>query len=115
MVKRGRSAAAAVAPPTMRLDQFFCYARFFKSRTQAAAFIAAGRVRVGGAVVGKAHYAVRVGDVLTFPLRQHVRVVRVLALPGRRGPPAEARGLYEDLNPPPAPGRAAPPSGVAAS
>jgi ribosome-associated heat shock protein Hsp15 len=39
--------------------------------------------------------------VLTFPLGPHIRVIRVLALGVRRGPPAEARGLYEDLDPPP--------------
>jgi ribosome-associated heat shock protein Hsp15 len=29
-----------------------------------------------------------------------VRVLRVVALGDRRGPAAEARGLYEDLDPP---------------
>jgi ribosome-associated heat shock protein Hsp15 len=42
---------------------------------------------------------VRVGDVLTFPLGRHIRVVKVLALAQRRGPATEARTLYEDLNP----------------
>ena len=35
--------------------------------------------------------------MLTLPLRQEVRVVRVLALAARRGPAPEARGLYEEL------------------
>ncbi|MCW5774611.1 MAG: hypothetical protein KIT16_23405, partial [Rhodospirillaceae bacterium] len=42
----------------------------------------------------------RVGDVLTFPHGSGIRVVRVLALGVRRGPSAEARGLYLDLAPP---------------
>jgi len=35
--------------------------------------------------------------VLTLPLRQDVRVVRVLSLATRRGPAPEARTLYEDV------------------
>jgi ribosome-associated heat shock protein Hsp15 len=48
----------------------------------------------------KAHHAVRPGDVLTFPLGPHIRVIKVLALGVRRGPAPEARLLYEDLEPP---------------
>jgi ribosome-associated heat shock protein Hsp15 len=91
---------------TRRLDQWLWFARFCKSRTLAAKLCAAGRVRLGGAIVRKAHQLVRPGDVLTFPQGPHIRVVRV-RLPGqRRGPPAEARTLYDDLappTPPPAP------------
>ncbi|MAS85119.1 MAG: RNA-binding protein, partial [Erythrobacteraceae bacterium] len=36
-------------------------------------------------------------DVIALPLNDAVRIVRVLALPGRRGPPAEARACYEEL------------------
>ena len=82
-----------------RLDKFLWSARFLKSRRLAAALCAAGRIRVSGRVVDKAHTRVRVGDVLTFPLGSRIRVVRILALPARRGPAAEARALYEDLNP----------------
>ena len=58
-------------------------------------------MRVGGTPVRKAHYALKVGDVLTFPLGPHIRVIKVLALGDRRGPAGEARTLYEDLSPPP--------------
>src|SRR5437868_4983984 len=44
-----------------------------------------------------AHAPVRVGDVLSFALRGAVRVLRIEALPARRGPPAEARALYSEL------------------
>ena len=54
--------------------------------------------------IQKAHHAVRIGDVLTFPQGGHIRVVRVAQLGVRRGPAGEARLLYEDLAPPvPAP------------
>jgi ribosome-associated heat shock protein Hsp15 len=80
-----------------RLDKWLWCARFFKSRALAAKACHEGRIRVSGHDAVKAHYALRVGDVLTFPLGANIRVVRVMALAMRRGPPAEARGLYEDL------------------
>jgi ribosome-associated heat shock protein Hsp15 len=42
---------------------------------------------------------VRPGDVLTFAQGKEIRVVRVLALGERRGPAAEARTLYELIDP----------------
>ena len=94
----------------LRLDKWLWFARFCKSRTQASALCAAGRLRLDGTLIHKAHQAVRPGAVLTFPLGPHIRVIRVLALGVRRGPPTEARTLYEDLDPPPArPAPAAPP------
>ncbi len=82
-----------------RLDKWLWSARFFKSRTGAAALCAEGKIRMSGRVITKAHVTVRVGDVLTFPLGRHIRVVKVVALAQRRGPATEARTLYEDLNP----------------
>ena len=38
-----------------------------------------------------------VTSVIALPLRDRVRVIRVLSLPQRRGPPAEARACYEEL------------------
>ena len=57
-------------------------------------------MRVNRQPVRKAHHSVRVGDVLTFPQGQRIRVLRVLGLGSRRGPAAEARTLYDDLLPP---------------
>lgn len=83
-----------------RLDRWLWCARFFKSRSLAATFCHKGGVRLSGRKIDKAHQAVRCGDVLTFPLGPHIRVVRIAKLASRRGPPAEARTLYEDLAPP---------------
>jgi ribosome-associated heat shock protein Hsp15 len=41
--------------------------------------------------------AVREGQIIALPLHHAVRVLRVTALPTRRGPPAEARCHYEEL------------------
>ncbi|MGB8275523.1 MAG: RNA-binding S4 domain-containing protein [Alphaproteobacteria bacterium] len=91
-----------MSEPRLRVDKWLWQARFFKSRTRASALCAAGRLRVGGQVVTKAHHPVGPGDVLTFPMGSRIRVVRILALGGRRGPAAEAALLYEDLSPVPA-------------
>lgn len=92
---------APVATPTQRIDKWLWCARFFKSRTLAARFVAGGRVRLNRARVSKASQSLRSGDVLTFALGERVCVIRVLALAERRGPAVEARGLYEDLAPRP--------------
>ena len=97
------------AAASLRLDKWLWHARFFKSRSLASKFCQSGRLRVNGEPTAKAHHGVRAGDVLTFPMGAHVRVVRILALGVRRGPAPEARALYEDLAPPEA--RAAPDAG----
>lgn len=103
------------APETLRLDKWLWYARFCKSRTLATRLCASGRLRVNGVIVKKAHYVLRLGDVLTFPKGPHIRVIRVEALGTRRGPAPEARTLYEDLEPPQptSPANPAAPGGVA--
>ena len=83
-----------------RLDLWLWFARFFKSRTLATRFVQSGRLRVNNQVIKKAHHNLRVGDVLTFPKADRVRVVKLLGLGLRRGPAPEARFLYEDLSPP---------------
>ncbi len=82
---------------SLRLDKFLWFARIVKTRSLAQTMAEGGRIRLGGRVVDRAHAAVRVGDVLSFAQRGEVRVLRVEALPARRGPPAEARALYSEV------------------
>jgi ribosome-associated heat shock protein Hsp15 len=84
----------------MRLDKFLWFARLTKTRSLAQALAAEGRLRIDGRAVDRAHAEVRVGQVLTFALNDRVRVLRVEALPHRRGPAPEAQGCYTDLAPP---------------
>ena len=84
---------------TARLDKWFWYARFIKSRTLATKFCNSGKVRVNGMLIKKAHQVIRPGDVLTFPLGSEIRVIKILHLGARRGPAKEAQALYEDLQP----------------
>jgi ribosome-associated heat shock protein Hsp15 len=85
---------------SLRLDKWLWHARFARTRSLAAKLVAEARFRINGNPTEKAHHAVRPGDVLTFPLGPHIRVIKVLALGVRRGPAPEARTLYEDLDPP---------------
>ena len=81
----------------LRLDKFLWFARIVKTRALAQALAEEGRLRLNGRAVDKTHAPVRVGDVLTFARHGTVRVLRVEALPARRGSPAEARTLYSEL------------------
>ncbi len=81
----------------MRLDLFLWYARFAKTRPLAQAIAEAGTLRLDGRRIDRSHACVRIGSVLAFPLHGSVRVIRVAALPDRRGPPAEAASLYVAL------------------
>ncbi|MDP1625658.1 RNA-binding S4 domain-containing protein [Parvibaculum sp.] len=86
--------------PGQRIDRWLWYARFLKSRSLAAALVQTGRLRINGQRISKASRTIRPGDVLTFPLGPHIRVVKVLEPGTRRGPAPEAALLYEDLDPP---------------
>jgi len=82
---------------SLRLDKYLWFARIVKTRALAQGMAEKGRIRIGGRVVDRAHAPVKVGDVLAFAQRGAVRVLRIEALPLRRGPPAEARTLYSEL------------------
>ncbi len=81
----------------MRLDRYLFFIRLVKSRTLAQGLIEAGSVRIDGKRVSKTSEEVRVGSVIALPLHGKIRVLRVLALPTRRGPASEAQTCYEEL------------------
>jgi ribosome-associated heat shock protein Hsp15 len=85
-----------------RIDKWLFFARAVKSRSLAAKLVTAGRVRLNRDKASQASDPVKVGDVLTITLERRILVWKVLAPGARRGPPAEARSLYEDMSPPPA-------------
>ena len=85
--------------PSLRLDKWLWYARFFKTRALATRAIAGGRFRLDGEVMSKPHRAAQPGQVLTFMQQDRVRVIRIVELGSRRGPATEAVTLYEDLSP----------------
>lgn len=85
----------------MRLDKFLWFVRLAKTRPLAQQIAESGHMRIDGRVVMRAHIMVRVGNVLSFPLHDRVRVIRVEALPDRRGAAPEAQACYTDLWPRP--------------
>ncbi|MBY8977298.1 RNA-binding S4 domain-containing protein [Rhodobacteraceae bacterium NNCM2] len=85
---------------TTRLDKWLWQARFFKTRTKATAAVAEGAVRLNSLRCSKPAQPVKPGDVLTFALGHHIRVIRIEGIGQRRGPATEAVGLYTDLEPP---------------
>jgi len=96
-----RFASAQASDDGQRLDKWLYFARLAKSRTLAAEWILAGKVRVNRVRAGKPSHLLRAGEVVTIALHGRVLVLKVLAAGQRRGPAPEARGLYEVLSPAP--------------
>lgn len=81
-----------------RIDKWLWYARLVRTRAAAAALANGGYVRVNGARITAASSKIAPGDVLTIAF-ERVRIVKVIAFSQRRGSPAAAQELYEDLAP----------------
>lgn len=83
----------------MRLDVFLWRARFFKARSSATEAVegAGARIERGGQVrrIDKPATPVAPGDILSFRAPSGQKLVRIVSLPTRRGPPAEAALCYE--------------------
>jgi ribosomal 50S subunit-recycling heat shock protein len=90
-----------MAEDSVRVDVWLWRARFFKTRSLAARMVEEGRVRLsrGGSEtrLDKPARTVKVGDGLVFALGGRLTAVRVEGLGERRGPPAEARLLYSQM------------------
>ena len=84
---------------TIRLDLYLFYIRLFKSRNLATKFITTSRVRIAGQVTQKPHKLVSIDDVLTIPINDKVKILKIINIPNRRGPFLESILNYEDLTP----------------
>lgn len=82
----------------MRIDKFLFFARLTKTRSAAQALVAAGHLRLDGKRIERDAQIVAQGQVLTLMHRGEIRALRIVAVPTRRGPPAEAAALVEDAN-----------------
>jgi ribosome-associated heat shock protein Hsp15 len=97
-----------------RLDKWLWYARIARTRTQAAALVTGGKIRVNRVKTDKPAHAVKVGDVITASLGPRVRVLAVRGLGERRGSAEMVKALFDDLSAPAAaPGGDAIPGGSA--
>jgi len=79
-----------------RLDKWLWHARFVKSRSLAAKLVEDGHIRVNRQRVLKASTTVKCGDVVTAAIHNRVRIIEVIAIGDRRGPPSEAQTLYRE-------------------
>lgn len=84
---------------TIRLDLYLFYIRLFKSRNLATKFITTSRVRIAGQVTQKPHKLVSIDDILTIPINDKVKILKIINIPNRRGPFLESILYYEDLTP----------------
>ena len=84
-----------------RLDKWLFFSRAVKSRTLAQKLIETGAVRVNSERTIHTDHQVGSGDVLTMTVHTRLLVWKIVDAGTRRGPPAEAQALYEDLSPPP--------------
>jgi len=82
----------------MRIDKLLWFLRLAASRNLAQQWVQAGHIRLGGRRVEKPSTPVNCGDVLTLPLPGGVKLIEILALPGRRGPAPEAQSCYRVLD-----------------
>ena len=83
---------------TVRIDKWLWAARFFKTRSLAAAAVENGKVRVGGERVKPARL-LRSGDELQIDNGAEAWEVRVLGLSDQRGSAPIARTLYGETAP----------------
>ena len=83
----------------IRLDLYLFYIRMFKSRNLATKFIISNRLRISGQVTQKPHKLISIGDVLSLPIQDYVKILKVVDIPKRRGPFSEALNYYEDITP----------------
>ena len=81
----------------MRLDLYLHRIRLVRSRTLAQTLIETGYVRVDCKRIEKPSEQVAVGSTIALPRQGRVKVLKVLALPARRGPAREAQACYENL------------------
>ncbi|WP_265587973.1 S4 domain-containing protein [Sphingomicrobium arenosum] len=72
--------------------------RLVKTRGQAQRLIDEGHCRIDRRRAEKSSCQVAPGQVLTVPVHGDVRVIEILDLPVRRGPPSEAEACYRRLD-----------------
>lgn len=83
---------------TLRIDRLLWFLRLVRSRSVAQAMVQAGHMRLNGRRVTRAATGVRIGDTIVLPLGSAVAVLRIVCLPQRRGPAAEAQSCYLRLD-----------------
>ncbi len=95
--RQDRSLPPPAGTLSQRVDKWLWHARVVKTRTLAAEIVEAGKVRRNRERMTKSSDHVKPGDVLTITLPSRVLVLRVTGQSERRGSPADAARLFEDI------------------
>ena len=85
----------ADAPDDTRIDKWLWAARFFKTRSQATAAVAGGKVEINGDTA-KPSRSVKVGDQVSLRLGPVQHRITVTGIGERRGSAAIAQTLFEE-------------------
>ena len=80
----------------MRLDKYLQVSRLIKRRTSAKEACLAGRVQINGKIA-KAGSEVKEGDEITLTWGKRLTKVKVVQVPLRNVPSAQAKTLYQLL------------------
>lgn len=86
--------ASPGAAGSIRLDKLLWFLRFARSRSLAQAMVEAGHIRLDGRRVTRSSCAVHPGATLVLPVGERIEVIRLVAVPLRRGPAPEAQACY---------------------
>ena len=89
---------AGIAGESLRIDRLLVYLRLARTRSAAQALIDTHALRRNRKHVLRGAEQARIGDVLTLAMGSTVRVIELVSLPDRRGPPAEARSHYREVD-----------------
>ena len=77
---------------SQRIDSWLWHARFFKTRSLCARFVEKG------IATNKPSKRLHIGDVLTIPTNQTVRVIKITGFAEHRVSASKATQLYNEIN-----------------
>ena len=86
-----------MAEDGLRIDKFLWFARLARTRSLARKIAEKGHIRCDGRRISRAHAIVRIGDVLSVPMPDGVRIVRIRSLPDRRVSPKMVDAVYQSV------------------
>lgn len=86
-----------MAEVALRIDKLLFFLRIARSRTLAQGWAEARHIRINGRRIEKGSAMVSAGDIITLPKGDAVLSIRLLTIPVRRGPAAEAQLCYQLL------------------
>lgn len=81
----------------LRIDKFLWFARLARTRSLAQRMAEKGHIRCDGRRINRAHALVRIGDVLSVPMTDGVRVLRIKTIPERRVSAKLAADIYQPI------------------